>query len=174
MDAITYAMRGNRIKFSQATVKMNSQAGGNVALETALECSDITIHYERPQDSPLKAGSNFIIEPAENAHPIITVELTFPRMNTTNAAYFTTDFIAELEQKIEILATGGIITGAYTYQFRADFPRLRVIEFDTPWDPVIPARIKLQAEEAAAAPTGMTYTRPSIYMVNARATDYLT
>ena len=51
---------------------MNSQIAGDVSSETALEFSDMSIHYERPQDSVHKAGSASIIEPAENGHPIIT------------------------------------------------------------------------------------------------------
>lgn len=174
MDAITYADRGNRIKFAGTTVKMNDQTGGAVASETALEVSDLSVHFERPHDNPHKAGSVSIIEPAENGHPIITVELNFPRMNAVNAAYFTTDFIGEVEKKMEIKFQGGTLSGAYTYYWDILFPRLRVIEVDYSWDEVIPSRIKLQAEEAAAAPTGLLYTRPYMFIENARSTDYLT
>lgn len=173
MDAITYADRGNRMKFSQAVVKMNDEAGGDVSGETALEISDMSIHYERPHDSPLKAGSNFIIEPAENAHPIITVDLTFPRMNTINNAYFTTDFIAEIEKKMEIIITGSLIGSTYYRYLELQFPRLRVVACDYTWDEVIPAHITLQAEEAASTPTGMSYARPHIYLENTASADYL-
>ncbi len=173
MDALTYKDRGNRMKFTEAEVKMNSQIAGAVQSETALEVSDISIHYERPQDNPHKAGSAAIIEPAENAHPIITVDLNFPRMNTVNAAFFATDFIAELEQKMEIRITGTLIGATFYRYIYLVFPRLRVIETEYTWDEVIPARIKLQAEEAAAAPTGFSYARPHAYLENTRSTDYL-
>ena len=173
MDAITYADRGNRIKFTEASVYLNNQSGGSVTSETALEVSDISFHFERPHDSLHKAGSVSIIEPAENGHPIITAELNFPRMNATNAAYFTTDFVGEVEKKMAITFAGAALA-TDSYRLKLFIPRLRVIEVDYPWDPVIPARIKLQAEEASANPTGMDYKRPYLILQNVRSTDYLT
>jgi len=174
MSAITYADRGNRIKFSQAVVKMNNEAGTDVSGATPLIISDLAIHFERPHDSPHKAGSNFIIEPAENGAPIITVDLTFPRMSSVNNVFFTTDFIAELEQKMEIIFTGGVLLSPWYRYLEFQFPRLRIIECDYTWDEIIPAHIKLQAEEAASAPAGMSYARPHIYLENNHSTDYLT
>ncbi len=174
MDAVTYKDRGNRMKFKEAVVKMNSQVAGDVSSATALEVSDMTIHYERPQDNPYKAGSPSIIEPVESAHPIVTVDLTFPRMNAVNAAFFATDFIAELEQKMEIIITGTLIGATFYRYMELQFPRLRIIECDYTWSEVIPGHIKLQAEEPTSVPTGMSYARPHIYLENTRSTDYLT
>jgi len=175
MDALTYTNRGTRVKFTEATVKLNGQTrDGNVAAETALECSDMTIHYERPQDSIHKAGAAPIIEPAENGPPIITLDLQFPRENTTNMAYFATDFVAEVEQKALIHFQGGIITGAYTYYYDLYFPRLRVLNNPSTYEDVLKNGLQLQAEEAASAPTGMSHSRPYIFLVNTRSTDYLT
>ncbi|MAH50287.1 hypothetical protein CMI37_30985 [Candidatus Pacearchaeota archaeon] len=173
MDALTYANRATRAKFSTIQVKMNNQSAGDAYAETALEVSDLAIHYERPHDSPHKAGTSSIIEPAGNAHPIITIDLNFPRMNTTNNAYFTTDFIGEVEKKIVINIIGNLLGGAVYYETNLYFPRLRVVETEYTWDEVIPARIKLQAEEASANPTGMSYARPYLTMINDRSTDYL-
>lgn len=172
LDAITYATRGNRCKFSQCVIKMNDESGEDVASETALEVSDLSVHYERPHDSPHKAGANTIIEPSENGHPIVNLTLTFPRMNTTNNVYFTTDFIAEVEKKITIEFTGEVI-GATTYVFKMWFPRLRITNCEYTWDEVIPGSITLQAEEAALNPTGMSYKRPYLTLQNKRSTDYL-
>jgi len=174
MDAITYADRGNRIKFTETTVKMNDQTGGNAVSETALEVSGLSIHFERPHDNPHKAGSASIIEPAENGHPIITVDLQFPRENTTNMAYFATDFIGEVEKKMLINFQGEIFSGAYTYYWDLYFPRLRVINAPSTYEAVLKNGLQLQAEEASAAPTGMSYARPYLFMENARALDYLT
>lgn len=174
MDAITYPDRGNRVKFTQVSVKMNDQSGGNVASETALEVSDLTIHYERPHDNPHKAGSASIIEPAENGPHMITVDLQFPRENTTNMAYFATDFIGEVEKKILINFQGAIFSGAYTYYWDLYFPRMRVINAPSTYEEVLKNGLQLQAEEASAAPTGMAHARPYIFIENARVTDYLT
>jgi len=172
MDALTYRTRAHRCKFSQCVISMNDQTGGDVGATTALEVSDLSIHYERPQDGVPKAGSEFIIEPAENAHPIITVTLTFPRMNTVNNAYFA-EFHAETEKKMRIWFTGGIAGAALPYYFKFWFPRLRITAISYPWDEVVPGSITLQAEEAATAPTAMTYAVPYIILQNLASADYL-
>jgi hypothetical protein len=105
---------------------------------------------------------------------MITVDLTFPRMSTINNVYFTTDFIAEVEKKILIDFIGNIPNTVLPYRFKAYFPRLRMIECDYTWDPVIPSHIKLQAEKAASEPTGMTSLIPKLVIDNTRTTDYLT
>lgn len=174
MDALTYKDRGNRIKYSQMTIKMNNQSAGDLWAITALEVSDLTIHYERPHDGLHGAGDASIIEPAENGHPIITVTLTFPRMNAVNKEYFTNDFIAEVEKKLLIMADGAVITGSNdSYYLQLWFPRMRIINCEYTWDEIIPASITLQAEEAAAAPSGMSYARPYVLLVNTTSTDYL-
>lgn len=173
MDALTYADRGNRIKFSQGNIYMNDQSGGDVAAETALEVSDLTVHYERPHDGLHGAGSASIIEPAQNGQPIVTVTLTFPRMNTVNDAYFTTDFIAEVEKKMLIDFIGNIPNTVLPYRFKMYFPRLRIINCEYTWDEIIPASITLQAEKAASDPTGMSYMIPVLTIDNNKTTDYL-
>lgn len=173
MDALTYADRGNRMKFSQTVFKMNNQSAGNAAAESALEISNFNLHLERPHDSPHKAGSNFMIEPAETGASIMTIELMFPRMSSINNAYFA-DFKDEVEKKLDIKMMGAIIGGPSPYAMHFKFPRLRVIEVEYTWDEIIPARIKLQAEEAASAPEGMDYTRVGLTFQNTRSTDYLT
>lgn len=172
MGALTYKDRGNRMKFSGMIVDMNDQSEGDAKDETDLEVSDLAIHYERPMDSPHKAGSNSIIEPMENGPSIITVKLTFPRMNSVNNEYFA-DFIAETEKKIRIIITGDLIEAAHYRYLRMFFPRMRIIELDYPFDDIVPATITLQAEEATAAPTGMGYKVPYWVMMNTTSTDYL-
>jgi hypothetical protein len=173
LDALTYKDRGNRMKSSGMVVDMNDQSDGDAADETDLELSEIDIHYERPMDAPHKAGSAFIIEPMENGQSIITIKMTFPRMNTVNNAYFA-DFIAETEKKVRIVITGSLITGTEYYRYlRMFFPRMRIIDVDYPFDDIVPATITLQAEEAATAPTGMGNVLPYWSMMNTTSTDYL-
>jgi len=172
MDALTYRDRGNRIKFSQCDIRMNNQGAGDASSETALEVSDLSMHFERPHDGVPKAGSESIIEPAENAHPIITVSLNFPRMNTVNNAYFA-DFIAETEKKMRIYFTGEIAGAAHRYDFKLWFPRLRITAINYPWDEVVPGSMTLQAEEAAAAPIAMAYAVPYAHFQNLASADYL-
>lgn len=174
MDALTYADRNNRIKFSQCSIRMNDQSAGAVSAETALEVSDFTVHYERPMDGLHGAGSAAIIEPKQNGQPIITVALTFPRMNAVNAAYFA-NFIAETEKKLRFKIVGAVAGsgGSTPYSFQMRFPRMRIINIDYPFDEIVPGTITLQAEEAASSPTGEDYPLPHIYMNNERSTNYL-
>lgn len=176
LDALTYKTRKHRIKFSQMSFKMNDEAEGAVASETALEVSDFTAHYERPHDGLHGAGSAAIIEPQQNGQPIITVTLNFPRSNAVNEAYFA-DFIAETEKKLRIYATGVVAGtgGSIPFSMQMRFPRMRIIP-PVDWqdgEEIMPATIQLQAEEAASTPTGEDYAVPHIYMNNETSTNYL-
>jgi len=175
MDALSYANRGLRVKFSDLTAYLTYQ--DNIVgpdETTAIEISDISMHFERPHDGIHGAGSASIIEPSENGQSIITVTLTFPRMNTINNPYFA-DFIAETEKKADFWFHGPVLQGAQLYEFDFYFPRLRVINVEYPFDEVIPCTMTLQAEEAATNPAGFSVSkRPHIMIVNDRTTDYLT
>lgn len=254
VDALTYADRGGRAKFAQLSAKMNAQADGNVASETALEINSIEISLPRALDAVHAAGSNAIIEPRETEHPVLTVKLGFPRANATNMAFFQT-FTGEVPQKLLVKITGGVagattgiisavgvtaggtgytvsdvltvvggtggtvtvatvdegvVTGvtlttpgygytagagktttggtgtnctinivsitseSYNYSYSFFFPRMRVTEFVSPFESeILTASITLQAEEASAAPSGMSYARPYCEIYNLRDTDYL-
>lgn len=172
MDALTYKDRGRRIQFKQATIKMNAQSAGDVTGETPLVVSDFSVHYERPQDREYKAGSDFIVEPVGNGAPIITVELKFPRENTVNMNYFTTNFVGQVEQKLEIIIIGPTL-GSSTYWLHLVFPRLRVIGNLSTYEDVLKNGIMLQVEEASSVPAAMTYARPYINLQNNSSTDYL-
>jgi len=172
MDALTYVDRENRIRFTQGQVKMNAQTGEDVTGETALQINSLSISYKRSVDAVVPGGETKIIEPVENDHPIVQVKLGFPRMNSVNAAFFST-FSAETEQKMLIKFTGALIATSYYYDLALYFPRLRIIEPDFPWDEVVPGSITLQAEEASTNPTGMSYARPYAELINKQTTDYL-
>jgi hypothetical protein len=173
MDALTYADRENRILYAQGFVKMNEQSGAAVTAATALECNSIEVSYKRSgHDAVYSAGSATIIEPVEGGHPEIRVKLGFPRMNTVNDAFMAT-FIAETTQKMLIKFTGALITGANYYDLALYFPRLRMAHPEYGWSEIINAGLELVAEEAAANPTGMDYTRPYIELINTQTTDFL-
>jgi len=172
MDALTYANRGLRVKFSDLLSYITYQTNtSNPDQTTAIEISDISMHFERPHDGLHGSGSPSIIEPMENGAPIITMTLTFPRMNTINDPYFA-DFIAETEKKACMWFHGPVLQGAQLYEFDFYFPRLRVINVDYPFDEIIPCTMTLQAEKAATY-TGFSSPYPYIRPVNLRTTDYL-
>ena len=172
VDALTYADRGNRVFFKHLAVKMNAQGDGDVASETALEVKSINVEYDRSLDSEIAAGASMILEPVDGPHPSVKIKLEFPRSNSVNQAFFST-FQAETEQKLLLAFTGALAAVGYNYSLKLFFPRVRIIGYNCPLGDVVPASIELQAEEAAAAPTGMTYARWYLEMINLRSTDYL-
>lgn len=174
MDALTYVDRENRVKFIQGSVKMNDESGGDVATEDALQISGLSLNFGRTLDSEHKAGEAKIIEPLETDTPVITIELSFPRMDSVNAPFFG-KFTAETEQKMLIKFTGALIEETYYYDLAFYFPRLRVLNVGNPVaiGSVVPSSITLQAEEAASNPTGMDYARPYVEIINKQTTDYL-
>ena len=173
MDALTYANRGLKLKFSDLLAYITHQSNVSGPDETtAIEISDISMHFERPHDGLHGAGGQSIIEPAENGAPIITMDLTFPRMNTINDPYFA-DFIAETEKKACMWFHGPVLHTSQLYEFDFYFPRLRVINVAYPHDEIIPCTMTLQAERAADY-SGFISADPYIRPVNLRTTDYLT
>jgi len=174
MDALTYPDRYNRVRFKDLTVKMNDESGGAVTAETALVINGMTISISRPLDAVVPAGQDFILEPQETDHPTVTVKLSFPRATSVNTAFFA-KFTAETPQKLLAKFTGALIETSYYYDLAFYFPRLKLSP-DPPTyadNEVVPAEITLIAEEATAAPTGMTYMRPYGELINKQTTDYL-
>ena len=173
MDAITYNDRFNLISTEQSTIKMNATGGADVAGETALVAKSVEVSYQRPMDTEHVGGELTQIEPLQNDYPIVTVKIGFPRMSAINNLYMA-DFIAGTMKKVLISSTGVIIVGAYNYYQKLFFPNMRITKVEYQDDAeIIPASVELIAEDIAAAPTGMTLTKPYITLMNKKTTDYL-
>lgn len=176
MDALTYDERTNHVKYEVQNVKMNAQSGADVTSATALEVTGVEVSYKRTgHDGVAVSGYSDIMEPAEGGYPEIRVKLKFPHMDAVNRLFLATS-IAETTQKMLIKYTHNVLAGAATvyYSMSLYFPRLRMLCPEASWDEIVNLGLELVAEEASAAPTGMTYTRPYVQLVNKRATDYLT
>lgn len=173
MDAITYASRVTRAEFKECGVFMNKFADPDVDNSTyELECSEFTLTYSRSPDAVPVAGDDYIIEPLEEDWPAAVLEMSFPRMNAVNAAYFK-DFSDQDLKKVLLKFTGALISGSNYFSLKCFLPNMRIVDVDFPHGPIIPGSIQLQAEECTTAPTGMDYERPYIEIVNEMATDYL-
>lgn len=176
MDALTYASRASRVHFLHGAFLMNTQAGGALAAPTdVIEVSDMEFDFARDYDAVHVAGATNISQPKEGKAPKITVKITIPRASATNLAYFDS-FTAMTAFKMTAVFTGVIIGAtAYYYSITFGFPRLKLTAPPAaPLEDIIKCALAFEAEEAAAAPTGMTYTRPYMEVQNAQATDYLT
>jgi hypothetical protein len=174
MDALTYNDRDNRILHRVQVVKMNAQSAGDVAAASPLNCTEIEVGYKRQgYDSLVPAGQYDIVEPAEGGYPDIRVKLRFPRFDAVNAAFFATA-IAETTQKMLIKYTSAVEAGVgYPYSHSLFFPRLRMLNPEASWEEIVKNGLELVAEQASAAPTGMSFARPYLEWINKRTTDYL-
>jgi hypothetical protein len=175
MDALTYNERDNYVRYEFQNVKMNAQSGADVTGATALEVTSVEVSYKRTgHDGVAVSGYSDIAEPAEGGYPDIRIKLKFPHMDAVNKLFLATA-IAETTQKMLIKYTHNVLAGAATayYSMSLYFPRLRMLCPEASWDDIVSYGIELIAEEATAAPTGMTYTRPYVTLVNKKSTDYL-
>ncbi|GAH26370.1 unnamed protein product, partial [marine sediment metagenome] len=168
LDSLTYADTGHRIRFAQLLSYLTYQTNlSNPDQTSAIEISDISMHFERPHDGLHGSGSDSIMEPMQNGAPVMTVSLTFPRMDTINDAYFA-DFIAEIEKKACFWFHGPQLHPDQIYEFDFYFPRLRVINVEYPFDEIIPCTMTLQVEKAADYTGFMSpypYIRPAIVSI---------
>jgi hypothetical protein len=148
----------------------------DVLSTTALNAMGVEVSFKRTGfDGVVPAGAASILEPAEGGYPDIRVKLNFAHFDAANAAYLATA-IAETPQKLAIRYTGLVLAGAATayHAMTLYFPRLRMLMPESSFDEIVKNGVELIAEEASAAPTGMSYTRPYLTLVNKRTTDYLT
>lgn len=179
MDALTYDDRGSmgRVTFKQQAVYMNGQAvATDVTATTALNAMGIEASFKRTGfDGVVPAGASSILEPAEGGYPDIRVKLNWAHFDAANKLYLATA-IAETTQKLAIRYTGTVLAGAATvyHSITLYFPRMRMLMPEAGFDEIVKNGVELIAEEAAAAPTGMDYTRPYVKIINKRSTDYLT
>jgi hypothetical protein len=174
MDAITYTDRAHFLHLSQGKFLMNAQSGGALADPTdAVEISDFEISMERAIDKQHVVGSANIALPKEGDIPQNTLKIVLPYASATNLAYFTT-WNAMTAQKASLSFVGDLIAGGYYYTVSFLFPRLRLIPPpDVKFDAIMKNELLFAIEEAASAPTGMSYARQYAHIINLQTTDYL-
>jgi hypothetical protein len=178
MDALTYDDRGamGRVMFGDMNVYMNGQAVATDVLSTTrIEASGAEATYKRTgYDGVVAAGFSDSQEPAEGGYPDIRVKLSFAHMDAVNKLFLAVA-ISEVTQKIAIRFTGKVLAGAATvyHALTLYFPRMRMLCPEASFDDIVKLGVELIAEEAAAAPTGMSYVRPYVTICNKRTTDYL-
>lgn len=174
MDALTYSSRAGFVHFTHGSFLLNTQAGGALSSPTDLiEVSDFEVNLERSIDNVHVAGAVNIIEPKEGEFPKASLKITIPRASSTNLTYFTT-FKALTPMKGLLSFVGPLIASTYYYTFSLFMPRLRFVgPPDAKLDGIIKNELLFEMEQAASAPTGMTYARPYLEITNIQTTDYL-
>ena len=173
VDALTYAERGKFVHFTHGLFLMNSGAGALADPTDKVDISDFELNLERSIDSVHVAGATNVILPKEGDFPKNTLKITLPRASDTNAAYFTS-FKALTAQKASLVFTGSLLNATYYYTFALYLPRIRFSgPPDMKLDGIIKNELTFEIEQASAAPTGMSYARPYLEVINIATTDYL-
>lgn len=173
MDAITYADRAHFVHFSHATFLMNAGSGGLSSPTDLIEIADFDLNLERSIDNVHIAGSTNIALPKEGDIPKNTLKVTLPRASSTNLAYFTS-FTGIAPMKALLQFVGPLIASTYYYTITIYFPQLVFAQPpEVKLDGIIKNDLLFTVQEAAAAPTGMTYARPYMEVTNLQTTDYL-
>lgn len=175
LAAVTVPDKHNRALSKQMVFRINAQAGGALAGGDEVKVKNFTLEIERvPEGGAHEGGSQTIIEAIEEGKIAIKLTLELNRMDDVNDAYFG-DWTSENEKKADLVFTGLLITGTTYYEFKFEFPRLKLEDVDYPDDNIIPATITLRGLEADSAPTGMSgITKPvQLKVTNKRTSDML-
>ena len=175
MDALTPEAEADLdfVNFQEGVAWMNTQAGDALDSGDAIELSDFNADFERAMDAKIVMGASQIAQPKEGNFNI-GLKVRFPSASSGNVAYLAS-FIAMTPMKMQITFTGRLIAGTTYFSLSLYFPRLK---FTGPPDvklaDIMDAGAEFIAEEAAAAPAGMSYTRPYLQITNSRAAAYTT
>lgn len=162
VSALTFPTQGLRAFFKQLVFRVNVQSAGALATTDAVNITDLTFKYEQELDEHFIGGQDYIIEPEDNAYPVIELEATCARLDGVSD-----NFIGwhrdNTSLKGDITATGPTLAGT-NYILLFEFPNLIVaeapVEFKGGAENVQP-EVVFRAYKAAAAPTGMTgITKP--------------
>jgi len=173
IDALTPEAEANFIKVQHGVLRMNDE--GDTALDSGdiLETADLQLDLERTVDAQISLGGNFISRPKESVFKH-TAKLTLPYATAANVALFD-KFVAKTAQKMDIVFSGPLLGGTTHYALSLGFPRMKfTAPPDVKLEDIMKNGLELLAEEAAAAPAGMTgHVRPYLELVNLRPTEYL-
>ena len=161
------------VNFQEGVAWINTQAGDALDSGDAVELSDLGADFERAMSAKIVMGASQIANPKESGFTI-PVKLRFPDADSAKVAYLAS-FIAMTAMKMSLTFTGRVISGTHAYGLSVYYPRLK---FTGPPDvkhaDLMDAGAEFIAEEAAAAPSGMSYVRPYLTITNTRATAYTT
>lgn len=169
ISGVTYQAQTGVYLFRNTSLKMNAQAGADVAAETDLGITDLTLKITRPSDEVYVTGSTNIAQPKEGPFPEAMIEFTIPHKNSDSQTLYTA-WAAQTLQKCQI-----IITGSANRSITISMPQVKLQEVTNPWDDVISTKVIGRLQTASTAPTGMTGITVPIRVVveNSIATSVL-
>lgn len=161
INALTFPTLGRRWFFKDCVIRLNTQTGGALGAGDAIPFSTFKLRVEQPVDVKFAGGQQTIIQPLDNGFPKISLDLTFARFNATSQAFFSA-MKAGTRYKADIIFTGPAIDATSSYGLKFQFPHLAIMEEASPMPNVQQSepKMKLEAMDTTAAPTGMSVTVP--------------
>jgi hypothetical protein len=160
--AATYPSLANRVMKRQGVFRMNLQSAGALGAGDAVPAESIKFMFERPVDAPHVYGQDYIIEPADNGFPEMTIEATYPRMTTIAANSLFAGLRDATAFKADWTFSGSFINSTDQYKVLYQFPYLQLTDFDdtvTSAQQVKPKAV-FKARLAPTSPTGMAFVNP--------------
>jgi hypothetical protein len=155
---------GNKLFRKQGVFRMNAQSAAVSLTSThAVEIESLSWEFSRVNDAPFVFGQDFVIDPADNGFPTLSLSVTFPRMTTVSANSMYTALAAGGAWKGDLTYTGAVISGGTPYSKLIQFPYLEPQEMTLGLAGAqqVKPTVKFMLKEVAAAPTGMSgVTRP--------------
>lgn len=179
MDTVTCPENGNRLILKDNVYfRMNDASGSALSSSNNIYPTKFKFAFKRPMPNvDYEIGQDGIAEPSQEGFPECTLELTFPRYDAVNHAYFE-DWDEMTDKKIDIMFTGALIASTYYRQFRIQAPCAQVTNGQAAISGPgrIPASITLELKGCDTAPTGMTgIIKPfQISVQNTKSTSVLT
>jgi hypothetical protein len=152
----------NRIFRKHATFRMNPQVGTSLVPASGVKYETLKLALARVMDKPSVSGQEVIDEPADNGFLGISVDVTYPRMNTVTANSLYIGLQASQAWKGDLTFKGANINSADQYMKLYEFPCLILTAFDAAQAGAAQVKPKatFKAYLAATTPTNMTFLRP--------------
>lgn len=160
--AANYPAVAGRMTMEDGVFRINLFSGTTLSASDAFECERIKLTYEVPQDAPHVFGKNFVIAPADNDQPTLTVEVDFPRMTTVTGNSFRAARESGTPFKADWIFTGTSINATDSFQEKFEWPYLQVVSFAAPaaGPGQIKPKVTFAARLAPTTPAGMPFLAP--------------
>jgi len=159
-----YPALSNRILQHQGVFRMNANGASALASGDTLAVESVKLTFSRAQDTPHIYGQDYIAEPADNAWPEITLELTYPRMNTPSANSLYAGLRSATAFKADWTFLGNYINSTDQYKKLFQFPYLQLMDDGfvaaTAGAAQVKPTAKLAARLAPTSPSGMAFINP--------------
>ncbi len=158
----TFPALSNRMLKKHGVFRMNANTGGALGSTDVVTAESIKFTYNRPQDESFPYGQDYIMEPADNGFPEISLEIDYPRMNTVSGNSLFAGLALGTAWKADWTFLGNYINSTDQYKALFQFPYLQVVEHQAPTAGAkqIKPKVKLKARLATTSPTGMAFVNP--------------